>query len=204
MIDKRPELTEKISLKDFADFYWLKEELVLFCKEEGIDYSGGKIEITNRIINFLKTGKKPKKEKSKSIKPKSEFDWNSEVLSLETIITDNYKNTENVRLFFTIEIGTHFKFNVLFMNWMKENIGKTLKDAISEWNRIHLMKKDKNYESEINSQFEYNTYMRDFLKDNPDLSSDDARKFWMLKRETRGSKKYVKEDLSLNQQIERQ
>lgn len=200
MIEKRPELNENISLQDFTDFYWLKEELVLFCKESGIDYSRGKIEITNRIIHFLKTGEKLKKEKNRQgIKPKSKFDWNNEVLSIETLITDNYKNSDNARLFFTKEIGKHFKFNVLFMNWMKANVGKTLKDAIAKWNRIYLIKNDKKYESEIDPQFEYNTYMRDFLKDNPELTTNDARKFWMLKRNTRGSKKYEKEDLLLTQ-----
>ena len=195
MTEKRPELTENISLKDFRDFYWLKEELVLFCKKNEIDHSGGKIEITNRIIYFLETGKKDKKHIIK--KSESNFDWNVECLSRETIITDNYKNTENVRRFFTAEIGTHFKFNVLFMTWMKQNIGKTLQDAADEWNRIQLLKKDKNYQSKIDSQFEYNAYMRDFLKDNPSLTSNDARKHWMLKRETRGSKKYAKSDLQL-------
>jgi hypothetical protein len=195
MTEKRPELNGDISLKDFKDFYWLKEELVSFCKKNEIDCSGGKIEIANRIIYFLETGKKDKQHKAQ--KSKSNFDWNVENLSRTTIITDNYKNTENVRRFFTAEIGTHFKFNVLFMNWMKQNIGKTLQDAADEWNRIQLLKKDKNYQSEIDSQFEYNAYMRDFLKDNPSLTTKDARKYWTLKRETRGSKKYAKSDLQL-------
>ena len=195
MIEKRPKLKNDISLKDFQDFYWLKEELVSFCKENNIYHSGGKIEITNRIIYFLTTGKRA--EKAISQKPKSNFDWNIEKLNCKTAITDNYKNTENVRQFFTYEIGNHFKFNVLFMNWIKQNIGKTLKDAIDEWHRIYLLKKDKNYKSEIDPQFEYNTYMRDFLEDNPTMSANDARKYWALKREIRGSKKYTKKDLEL-------
>ena len=60
-----------------------------------------------------------------------------------------------------------------------------------------MCKKEKNYKSEIDPQFEYNIYMRDFLKDYPDMSADDARKYWMLKRETRGSKKYSKQDWEL-------
>lgn len=197
MIEKRPELNGTIPLKDFTDFYWLKEELISFCKENGIGYSGGKTDIASRILHFLKTGEKPKREKSRNLKQISKFDWNNEVLKLETTITDNYRNTENTRLFFTIEIGKHFKFNTLFMNWMKENVGKSLKDATVEWNRIAQLKKSGNYKSEIGSQFEYNIYMRDFLRDNPDLSPDDARIYWMKKRETRGIKKYNRGDLLL-------
>ncbi len=32
----RPNLTKEISIKDFKDFYWLKEELQNFCRENGM------------------------------------------------------------------------------------------------------------------------------------------------------------------------
>jgi hypothetical protein len=199
MTEKRPALNNSISLKDFKDFYWLKEELISFCKKNEITHSGGKIEITNRIIHFLETGDKVKPGNIiGSRKSISKFDWSKEKLSLDTLITDNYKNTENVRSFFSNVIGSHFKFNALFMRWMKQNVGETLETAVAEWNRIYLMKNDESYESEIDPQFEYNTYMRDFLKDNPHLSAADARKYWMLKRNLRGSKKYTKDDLLLS------
>jgi len=83
------------------------------------------------------------------------------------------------------------------MNWMKQNIGKTFKEAVEEWKRINSIKKDKNFKTEIAAQFEYNTYIRDFLEDNPNKTIKEARAFWRLKRETRGNKKYVKEDLFL-------
>ena len=95
-MEKRPALTKDISLKDFRDFYWLKEELLDFCRVEQLDKRGGKIELTKSIEKYLETGIKEvaKVEKQKCL---SKFDWNSEKLTLETIITDNYKNTENVR-----------------------------------------------------------------------------------------------------------
>ena len=57
----RPNLTKEISIKDFKDYYWLKEELQNFCRGNGISTSGSKIEISNRIETFLMTGeiKKP-------------------------------------------------------------------------------------------------------------------------------------------------
>jgi len=57
IMNKRPNLNKNINLKDFKDFYWLKEELVAFCREIGINSSGGKIDIANRIAEYLKTGK---------------------------------------------------------------------------------------------------------------------------------------------------
>ena len=54
-LDKRPSFTNRISLKDFIEFYWLKEELVDFCRKEGLKRSGNKIEISNRIESYLQT-----------------------------------------------------------------------------------------------------------------------------------------------------
>lgn len=81
---------------------------------ENLDKRGGKIELAERIENFLETGKRTPLPKQPT--KKSQFDWKKEVLTSATEITDNYKNTENVRAFFKTEIGDKFKFNVEFMN----------------------------------------------------------------------------------------
>lgn len=193
---ERPPLTKLISLTDFNDFYWLKEELVDFCKTIGINTSGGKFEVAKKIQLYLLTGEITQKA-IKNPSQQSKFDWNSEPLSLQTPITDNYKNTENVRAFFTTQIGANFTFNVSFMNWMKTNSGKTLKEAIEEWKRIKTISKDKNHITTIDPQFEYNTYMRAFLADNPTSSSKDAMRFWKLKRAKRGTNVYERTDLNL-------
>jgi len=190
----RPKLDKYISLQDFKDYYWLKEELVTFCKTIGIDTTGGKIDITERIASYIQTGLVIKKVISRKQSRTSKFNWNNEVLSLDTILTDSYKNTENVRKFFTEKIGNHFSFNVLFMNWTKENTGASIRDAIEEWKKIYELKKDKNYKTNIAPQFEYNRYMRAFLADNPDKTSKDAMKYWKIKRSIRGTNEYEKTD----------
>ena len=52
-MSERPVLDKNLESKTFRDFYYLKEELVTFCRENGILVSGGKIEITERIAYFL-------------------------------------------------------------------------------------------------------------------------------------------------------
>jgi len=191
--EKRPELNKAISLQDFLGFYWLKTELVSFCKTNGISAAGGKIEITGRIEQFLATG-----EVVRAVgKPilTSKFDWNNSGLNLNTLLTDNYKNTENVRTFMTLQIGSHFRFNTEFMTWASENAGKSLKEAINEWNRIYIRKKNKADKSEIPPQFEYNRYIRDFLADNPGQTRASAIYFWKLKRRHRGDNTYCVTDL---------
>jgi len=196
-MDKRPKLDKDITPRDFLDFYWLKEELIQFCRDVDMKKSGGKIEIANRVAHFLKTGQKDLPGDKKTISPKSKFDWHSETLTLETKITDNYKNTANVRRFFLKEIGKHFKFNVVFMNWMKSNSGKTLSDAIDAWKNIKTESKNRSEPKSISPQFEYNTYLRDFLADNPGAKRDEGIALWKIKRSMRGDNVYRKEDLRL-------
>lgn len=194
---ERPSLDSNITLSDFKDFYWLKEELTAFCKKAGLSTSGGKLEISERIAYFLETGQKtvPTKKSAKFI---SKFDWNTAILSPETLITDSYKNTENVRTFFLEHIGKHFKFNTQFMDWMKKNTGRTLTHAVDEWNRLSEFKKSNIQQTEIAPQFEYNRYIRAFLADNPTLGTKDAIKYWKLKKAVRGNNEYQRNDLQMD------
>lgn len=52
----RPNLDENLDNKTFRSFYFLKEELVDFCRKNGLPTSGGKVEITERIAHFHDTG----------------------------------------------------------------------------------------------------------------------------------------------------
>jgi hypothetical protein len=177
---KRPVLNNSVSIEDFKGYYWSKEELVKFCRGIGLNANGGKIEITERIELFLATARFV--STVEKVIPTSRFDWKHAELNINTIITDNYKNTENVRAFMTLQIGQHFRFNVDFMNWIKSNVGKNMYDAIEEWNRIYIRRKNKEYKSEIAPQFEYNRYIRDFMLDNLGASLKDVIKCWKIKR----------------------
>ncbi len=83
----RPNLTKEISIKDFNDYYWLKEELQTFCRGNGISASGSKIEFSDRIKTYLLTGEIKKPIRKTRINKKIE---NKSVLSLETVITENH------------------------------------------------------------------------------------------------------------------
>ena len=135
-MDIRPILDTAISIRDFKEFYWLKEELVEFCRKEGLKTAGSKRDISARIERYLISGERSLGAKERKYSSSSKFDWQKEILSSQTLITDNYRNTENVRQYFKEEIGCHFKFNVKFMNWMKANVGRNLGDAAEEWRRI--------------------------------------------------------------------
>lgn len=188
----RPILNLKLEPKQFLNYYWLKEELVLFCKANCIPVSGDKAELTQRIKFYLETGEitiKTHKRRSKM-----ENSLISSVINLESKISASYKNDEKHREFFRSEIGNHFKFNVTFMKWMKNNIGKTYKEAVNQWYIIAEENK-KGIKRKISPQFEYNQYTRDFFKKNPDLSRENCIKCWKYKKSLPGKNRYEPKDL---------
>lgn len=56
-MSERPALTLRLKKRDFLEYYYLKEELVRFCRENGLPASGDKKELTERIAHYLDTGK---------------------------------------------------------------------------------------------------------------------------------------------------
>jgi hypothetical protein len=65
----------------------------------------------------------------------SKVDWHSDSISAAIRIDKSYKNTQNVRRFLKATCGDDFKFDRGFMQWIKENPGKTMGEAAAEWMR---------------------------------------------------------------------
>ena len=53
---ERPKITKGLDSSTFRSFYYLKEELIEFCKEHNLPLNGSKIDITNRIAKYLDNG----------------------------------------------------------------------------------------------------------------------------------------------------
>lgn len=56
-MDKRVNLNKNLDEGMFRNCYYLKEELVKFCRENNLPTGGSKAELTERIAIFLKSGK---------------------------------------------------------------------------------------------------------------------------------------------------
>ncbi len=192
----RPNLTKNISIQSFRDFYWLKEELQLFCRQHGISASGSKMEISERIEAFLQTGeiKKPIKKftSNKKIEPQTN-------LSLDTVITENHRCSQDVRAFFKTVIP-NFHFSTYIQNYFKNNIGKTYRDVVDAWYIDLERKKDPSYKKEIAPQFEYNQFIRDFFADpkNQGKNRQEAIEAWKKIKKLPGSNKYIPKNFPLD------
>lgn len=196
MIDERPDLNLELNAEIFRQFYYLKEELVDFCRKNDMQATGSKTELSERIAIFLESGKRTrsnhKTQKSQSageIKP-------------DNIIEENFVCSEKHRAFFKEQIGKSFSFNVAFQKWLKSNAGKTYADAIAAYHQI-LKEKKMNGKGEIEKQFEYNTYIRDFFAANKDKTLSQAIKCWKFKKSQKGHNKYEDSDLVALQKSEK-
>lgn len=143
----RPYLTKEISVKEFKDYYWLKEELQLFCRENDISASGSKVEISDRIEIFLQTG-----EIKKTIRKSrgNKVEKNKSKLSLDTVITENHRCSQDVRAYFKTLIPK-FHFSTFIQNYFKNNIGKTYRDVIDAWHEEEERIKDPSYKKHSSS-----------------------------------------------------
>lgn len=178
----RPEFSEIKSGAEFLQWYWLKAELVEICKKTNLPYNGGKFELRDRIAYALDhKGKLP--EQVKKAKPSSKFNWARAKLTLDTVITDNVSFGPNFRRFMKTAVGEKFQCHGDFMDWMKANAGKTLADAVVQWQQLEQRKEDPSFRREIAPYNQYNQYLRDFTDDNPGLSLKEAKVCWEQKKQ---------------------
>lgn len=187
-MDIRPDLQKNLSAETFLSYYYLKEELMAFCKDNGLPAGGSKSEITDRIAHYLKTGEIRQAERiAKRGKSIGE-------ITLDTVIEPNFVCSERHRAFFRAQIGKRFSFKVPFQTWLKANAGKTYAEAVAAYSEI--LEEKKKSKTAIDKQFEYNTYIRDFFADNPGLSLQDAIRCWKHKKSRPGHNRYEKTDLT--------
>ncbi len=191
MTNTKPKLDENISPEDLTDFYWLKSELQEFCREAGLSTAGGKIEITERIKHFLKTGKKlklaiaPPGAKRPSATAEIEY-------KLDTKVGTGFRCTREIRDFFESQVGPHFHFSVQLQKYIKANPELTFQGVIHEWQRLENLKASGKLDAEIGPQFEYNQFTRDFFSDpkNQGKTRKECISAWKEICSKRGERKY--------------
>ena len=63
------------------------------------------------------------------------FDWHSGPITRTTPLDKHYRNTQKVRQFLIGECGESFKFDRVFMAWIKSGEPLTMGDVADKWNR---------------------------------------------------------------------
>lgn len=186
-MNNRPKLSCEMNGETFKQYYYLKEELVCFCRESNLQSTGSKAELTERIATYLNTGE------CTTVIKKRKRNFVMQIITPDTEIESNFVCSEKHRAFFKEHIGNQFTFIVPFQKWLKANAGKTYREAIQAYYAIIEHKKTDKLP--IDSQFEYNTYIREFFADNKGKSLQDAIKCWNYKKSLQGHNRYEKSDL---------
>jgi SAP domain-containing new25/Domain of unknown function (DUF6434) len=169
----RPSLDRRLSAESFAQWYWLKEELVVFCRDSGITTSGSKPELTQRVIAFLNGASLPP-----SIKIRRRGNM-PDVFSLSTVIGKGWRCNPALGQFFRSHCGNGFRFNAAMRNFIHSEVGRTLEEA------MHCYRASVSpsaLKQEIIAQNEYNRHTREFFRQNPGASREEVLAAWWEKR----------------------
>ncbi|MBO1304561.1 hypothetical protein JZO70_00190 [Enterococcus sp. 669A] len=185
---KRSELTNQLTEDTFHQFYYLKEELVSFCRQEQLQTTGSKQELTQRISHYLATGER-------KITKKTTRKNTRVAIALNTPIEADLVCSEIHRAFFKKHLGQQFSFNVAFQNWLKANTGKTYQEALLAYQAI--LEEKKKRPTTIGQQFEYNTYIRAFFTANQGRKLPEAIACWKYKKAQAGPNVYEPADLAV-------
>lgn len=183
-----PKLTKQITVSDFKNHYWLKSELIGFCKSNGISGAGSKQEIAKRIEIFITSGQKIKPE----IIKKTARDSDQQIF-MDSLVKC-YNNDAITRAFFVSQIGKHFRFNTYlrqFTNAANITPNLTYGDLVAGWLAEESKKKDPQYKTQIDKQFEYNQFIRDFFDNEIGKTQTDAVKAWNKAKTLSGARTYT-------------
>lgn len=178
----RPQLTPTLSVEDFRAYYWLKAELLAFCRQQGLPSGGAKQELSARIEHFLRSGEilppQPRASRSKRAAMPTSF-------TRETVIGAGWRCSQALRAFFEAQIGPSFHFNQVMRDFIKYERGKTLADAIVASQAA--AKRKPQQKTEIAPQFEYMRHMREYFETHPQATREAALRAWHEKKARRKS-----------------
>src|SRR3989338_3392679 len=173
-------------LQDLQDSYWLKVELITFCKEHYLSTVGSKSDLIKRINVFLSTGCK----RSPKIQKKRDKDSFLKITLNTPVI--HYHNYAETRKFFIEHIGKRFKFNSYLRQFTNPGVikpGMTYGDLIEGWSAFE--KEIKKAPKKIPEQFEYNQFIQDFFAHETSTRLKDAIAAWKRLKSQKGPMTYA-------------
>ncbi|KAA0974262.1 hypothetical protein FQ154_15560 [Paeniglutamicibacter gangotriensis] len=166
---ERPGLTPGLDGTEFARWYWTKNELVDFARQQGIRTGGGKAELAARLTAFLDGTPIPapvvRKRAGKQLAPP---------LSLHTVVPPGQRCSQVLRLWLTEQLGPGFHFDAPMREFFAAANGTTtLADALAHWSATRGAEPRL-----IDQQFELNRFTRDWHKQNPGGSREEMLAGW--------------------------
>lgn len=205
----RPEISVHGSSQAFMQYYYLKDELVSFLRDNYLPVSGSKEVLKRRIADFIdRTAAGANASPAPEVRttPYNRPVRMASVIGDDAPIGTGFVCSEAVRAYFVSRLGRRFTFKVAFQKWLKDNPEATFSDACSAYKKIVSADKERHrhgHSTCIGPQFEYNAYVRAFFADNPGSTLADAIKCWKHKKDLPGPHKYAPEDVAVLDKVTR-
>jgi len=171
---QRPRLTNQLTAEEFQAWYWLKRELVDFCRREGLPTVGVKTEYTTRVVAHLAGQPAPPVLPTvprRGVLPAA--------LTPQTCVAAGWRCTRELRDFFVQHCGPGFRFNAAMRQFVHTQVGRPLADG------IEIYRRSLEERSEMGAQLEYNRHVREYFLHNPGATAPEMRAAWWLKRAAR-------------------
>jgi hypothetical protein len=180
--EKRPLLSPALTREMFERWYWEVETLQAFSRAHGLDPSGVKAELRERVAAYL-GGEASDQGRRESRTPTSK-QRNSSAASYapDTIIDASLKFGPKFRAYMTGRLGPKFRCTGEFMAWCRANTGRSLADAEGFWRELQARRAEPGYRPPIARCNNYLIYLRAFQDAFPDLTRNDAKQAWMQKK----------------------
>jgi hypothetical protein len=173
----RPALSPALSPEEFRAWYWLKSELVEFCRSQKLQTGSSKRELEGRILGRL-SGKAVVENKALRSKPTTMPAY----FTMETVIGRGWRCNPPLGAFFREALGNGFHFNAETRDFIHNGEGKTLAEAaICYQNSVAPGRK----KSVIPQQLEYNRHFREYFAQNPGATLEEATAAWWATRNAR-------------------
>jgi Domain of unknown function (DUF6434)/SAP domain-containing new25 len=180
--DARPPIAPDMPAQVFDQWHWSKPELLVFCERLGLSKTGLKAVLRRRVVIALGGVGVPEPPNIAHHKPTADFNWARSQLTLATVITPNVSFGPNFRGFMRQQIGKPFSCHSDFMQWVRENPGRTLADAVTAWKRLQARYDTPGFRREIAPGNNYLRYLRAFRDHHPELTLQDAKTCWHHKK----------------------
>tara|TARA_R110000868_G_scaffold69306_1_gene204246 strand:+ start:1591 stop:2184 length:594 start_codon:yes stop_codon:yes gene_type:complete len=176
------------TLDHLNHYYWLKCELIAYCKNHQLPTQGSKVSLIERIKVYLTTGQCVAHKPIKNNKARDSHHH----LTNETLVI-NYHNDTATREFFVEKLGTSFKFNQYlrqFTNPLNIITNMTYGDLVVGWRSFEDNKACSSTNHVIAPQFEYNQFIKDYFLNESSATLASAISAWKKLTTNRGPRTY--------------
>ncbi|AZI59145.1 hypothetical protein EH165_14340 [Nakamurella antarctica] len=170
----RPLLERTLSGRELRRWYWLKDELICFARLLGVRSHGSKEVLTDRIAAHLDGVPFPE---STAKLPAARCQLGPQ-LTTASVIPIGQRCSQNVRQFFTEQIGPAFRFDAAMRHFFAATDGtQTLGDAIDHWQSTRGSRN-----MAIDRQFEFNRFTRTWHAEHPQSPRSELLAAWATYR----------------------